>query len=109
MADERGPGAVDPGQELETLRQQIDEIDVGLVRLLAERSRVVERVASLKRANNLPIYHPAREEDLISLRREQARHEGLDPDMVEELFRRVVRSSRVSQSETLSGHGVRAG
>ncbi len=109
MADERGPGAVDPGRELETLRQQIDEIDVGLVRLLAERRRVVERVASLKRANNLPIYHPAREEDLISLRREQARHEGLDPDMVEELFRRVVRSSRVSQSETLSGHGVRAG
>lgn len=97
------------GEDLSALRERIDAVDGRIVELLAERKAVVDRVAEAKRASNLPLYHPAREEDLISRRRSQAKGAGLDPDMVEEVFRRVVRASRAVQSAALAAHGVRPG
>ena len=55
------------------------------------------------------MYHPAREEDLISRRRAQGLGVGLDPDLVEDIFRRVMRGSRQTQGATLASHGVRPG
>ncbi|MCL4176411.1 MAG: bifunctional chorismate mutase/prephenate dehydrogenase [Verrucomicrobia bacterium] len=94
---------------IETLRAQIDSLDTELVSLLARRREVVERVARVKRENDLPASHPAREEDLISARRVQAAAVGLDPDYIEDLFRTVLRNSRVGQLDTLSRRGVRPG
>src|SRR6187399_956252 len=94
---------------LEVLRRRIDGIDSQLVNLLTERRRVVEEVAKVKREHELPASHPAREENLISARREQAEAAGLDPDFVEDLFRTIMRNSRVGQLDTLSRSGVRPG
>lgn len=96
-------------EELRELRDKIDAFDSRIVELLANRNEVVRQVTSLKQAQNLPLYHPAREEDLISRRRQQAARAGLDPDLVEDVFRRVLKSSRLSQSAALAGHAVRAG
>jgi chorismate mutase/prephenate dehydrogenase len=95
------------GEAMEELRRQIDAIDTQLVNLLAERRRVVERVAEVKREFDLPVSHPAREENLISSRRGQAAAAGLDPDYVEDLFRTVLRHSRVGQLDMISRTGVR--
>ncbi|MDW7710555.1 MAG: bifunctional chorismate mutase/prephenate dehydrogenase [Deferrisomatales bacterium] len=95
--------------ELEGLRGRIDAVDARLVELLAARRDLVAQVAELKGARGLPLYHPAREEDLISRRREQGRRAGLDPDLVEDVFRRLLRSSRVAQSRSLAVRGVRPG
>src|SRR5271157_4025543 len=73
------------------LREQIDSIDQQLVGLLAQRRRVVEKITHVKQQQDLPMSHPAREEDLISARRAQAVEAGLDADYVEELFRAVLR------------------
>lgn len=94
---------------LETLRQGIDGIDQQLVELLARRRRLVEEVAQVKHQQNLPTFHPAREENLISIRRAQAEAAGLNPDYIEDLFRTVLRHSRVGQLETLGRRGVRPG
>jgi len=96
-------------ESLDHLRAEIDRIDRALVELLAERRRVVGRVAEHKRRQGLPVYHPAREEDLISRRRDQARAAGLDPDLVEDVFRRIVRASRVVQAKGFRAPGVRQG
>jgi chorismate mutase/prephenate dehydrogenase len=104
-----GTGGQSSPEELEALRRCIDGIDARLVELLAERREVVGRVAEEKRRRNLPLYHPAREEDLISRRRQQAEEVGLDADAVEDVFRLLLRSSRVAQSRFLADHGVRAG
>jgi len=96
-------------ETIEELRRQIDAIDTQLVDLLAQRRQVVERVAEVKRGSVLPVFHPAREENLISARRAQASATGLDPDYVEDLFRTVLRNSRVGQLDTLSSHGVKPG
>ncbi len=94
---------------LEQLRGEIDRIDQQLVDLLARRWRTVEQVAKVKQQHDLPTFHPAREENLISSRRAQAGQAGLDPDYVEDLFRTVLRHSRVGQLDTLGRRGVRPG
>ena len=95
--------------ELEQLRVQIDSIDRRLVELLAQRLQVVQLVTKVKQQQDLPNFHPAREENLISARRAQAADAGLDPDYVEDLFRTVLRHSRVGQLDTLGRRGVRVG
>jgi chorismate mutase/prephenate dehydrogenase len=95
--------------ELDQLRVQIDAIDRRLVELLAQRLQVVEQVTKVKQKHDLPTFHPAREENLISARRAQAADAGLDPDYVEDLFRTVLRHSRVGQLTTLGRRGVRPG
>ncbi len=99
----------DVEQELEILRRQLDNIDREIVSLLGKRQAEVERVVSLKKAHNLPVYHPAREEDLLSQRRIQGAEAGLDPDYIEDLYRRILRQSRVEQTARLAQKGVRAG
>ena len=95
--------------ELNQLRQKIDAIDDRFVSLLAERQKLVEEVIQLKKKYCLPVYHPAREENLISQRRKQGSSEGLDPDFIEELYRLILRHSRVSQSQQLSRKATRPG
>lgn len=101
--------APDPKPALESLRDQIDQIDQQLVDLLAQRGRVVQQVTETKKRHDLPTFHPAREENLISARRAQATQAGLDPDYVEDLFRTMLRHSRVGQLNTLSRRSVRPG
>ncbi len=95
--------------ELDQLRVQIDSIDRKLVDLLAQRLQVVQQVTKVKQKHDLPTFHPAREENLISARRAQAADAGLEPDFVEDLFRTVLRHSRVGQLDTLGRRGVRPG
>jgi chorismate mutase/prephenate dehydrogenase len=96
-------------ERLDQLRQQIDHTDSELLRLLAERRSLTLRVAEVKHETGLPTQHPAREEDLISARRALASQLGLDPDYIEDLFRTIMRNSRVGQLDTLARRSVRAG
>ncbi len=104
------PDAVpDVKTALEDLRNQIDGVDEAIVGLLARRQAVVDRVVALKKAHNLPIYHPAREEDLISRRRQQGAASDLDPDFIEDLYRTIIRRSRVEQASSMAVKSVRPG
>lgn len=97
----------DIDQALCGLRQDIDAIDAQIVSLLADRQHVVRHVAALKKTHNLPVYHPAREEDLISRRRQQAKDTGLDPDFIEEIYRTIIRRSRVAQTRSMALKSLR--
>ncbi len=95
--------------ELEKLRNEIDEIDAELVSLLSKRIETVKKVLAYKKKHQLPVYHPAREEDLIFNRRSLAKDKGLDPDFVEDIFRRILKHSRITQSRQMSGKGIKPG
>ncbi|MBW2107329.1 MAG: bifunctional chorismate mutase/prephenate dehydrogenase [Deltaproteobacteria bacterium] len=99
----------DVERQLHKLRRRLDGIDDKIVALLSERQTEVEQIIAFKKAHSLPVYHPAREENLISRLRQQGRKVGLDPDFVEELYRRVLRQSRVEQTAHMARRGVRAG
>lgn len=91
------------------LREKIDRIDSQILSLLAQRQEQVEQVAALKKTWDMPVYHPAREEDMISRLRGRAREMGLDPDITENLFRIIIRQSRVKQTFRMQYKGVRPG
>ena len=86
--------------ELKELRDEIDEIDSQLVSLLAQRRGVTTKVGELKSKVGMPIYAPQREAILISKRRKQAMEAGISADLIEDVLRRLMRDSYVSQDES---------
>jgi chorismate mutase / prephenate dehydrogenase len=83
--------------QLKNLRNEIDAIDSQFVELLAKRQAVTTKVGALKSQVGMPIYAPEREEQLISMRRGQAIDAGVSPELIEDVLRRLMRDSYVSQ------------
>lgn len=84
-------------QELDVLRQRIDETDSELVRLLLQRRQLAAEVGVVKRELGQPLYVPERERVMLEKRRQQAQQMGLSPDLIEDVLRRVIRESYLQQ------------
>lgn len=95
--------------EIKKLRDQIDDIDASILELMSRRLAQVQKVVTLKKKHNMPIFHPAREEDLISRLRNEAEKNGMDPDFMEELYRVILRNSRVHQTVEMKQQGIKPG
>jgi chorismate mutase/prephenate dehydrogenase len=87
-------------QKLALLRDEIDDIDSQLVNLLKKRRTVTTKVGALKNEVGMPIYAPDREEALLNKRREQAQRAGLNPDVIEDVLRRLMSDSYLSQDSS---------
>ena len=78
---------------IEDWRKRIDEIDGKLLELLNERTRCVIEVGKIKKAQNLRVYDPERERDI--LRRMKEQNPGpLDEEGLQRLFERVIDECR---------------
>ncbi len=109
LEKEPGSGADEPAlaipdlgsraPELREARDLIDDTDREIVRLLARREQLARRAWRVKAAAGRPVRDPERERALLDARRGWAQAEALDPEGVEEIFRRVLRASRAAQSE----------
>ncbi|MGB2741551.1 MAG: bifunctional chorismate mutase/prephenate dehydrogenase [Cognaticolwellia sp.] len=84
-------------QQLGELRDEIDDIDQQLVALLAKRRAVTTNVGLLKSEVGMPIFAPEREASLLKVRRQQAIDAGLSPELIEDILRRLMQDSYVSQ------------
>lgn len=84
-------------EKLALLRDEIDDIDSQLVNLLRKRLDVTTKVGALKSEVGMPIYAPDREAALISKRRQQALEASVSPELIEDILRRLMRDSYVSQ------------
>jgi chorismate mutase len=76
--------------ELSEIRKHLDRLDMALVNVLAERMAFIPMVAEYKAKNGVPRYQPGREEEIISHKRELAKVSGLNPELVEKLFRTII-------------------
>ncbi|MGA3043241.1 MAG: chorismate mutase [Bryobacteraceae bacterium] len=83
-------------QALEEYRVSIDELDLRLLQLLNDRTRVVEEIGRVKRAAKLPIYEPRREDQVFE---NITKHNGgpLTPDAVKRIFERIIDEMRTIQ------------
>ena len=78
---------------IEDWRKRIDEIDRKLLDLLNERSRCAIEIGKLKRAENVRVYDPEREREI--LQRVKAENKGpLDEEGLQRLFERVIDECR---------------
>lgn len=85
--------------ELTALRDQIDEIDKTLLNLLAQRLSLVAQIGEVKSRYGLPVYVPQREASMLASRRQEAEQLGVPPALIEDVLRRVMRESYVSENE----------
>jgi len=87
-------------------RQRMDEIDKKLVELLNERSQCALEIGRLKQAAGMPIYQPARENEVLS----NAAHNNRGPltnAAIRRLFERIIDEAR--SAERVAMHGDAAG
>lgn len=84
-------------QQLGALRDEIDDIDGQLVALLAKRRAVTTKVGLLKSEVGMPIFAPEREASLLKARRQQAITAGISPELIEDILRRLMQDSYISQ------------
>ncbi len=74
---------------IEEIRREIDRIDRAIVQALGERAAYVHRIVQFKRSAQ-DVHAQERQQAMWVERRRWAQEEGLDPDMVEGLFRGLV-------------------
>ncbi len=84
------------------LRAEIDRIDAGLVELIAERITYIDRAAELKPGLGLPARIDDRVEEVVAKVRASAVARGVDPDLAEALWRRLIDWS-IAREEVVLG------
>jgi isochorismate pyruvate lyase len=72
------------------IRAEIDRIDAALVGLFAERACYIDRAAALKPSLGLPARIETRVEQVVANVRAHAAAAGVDPDLAERLWRRLI-------------------
>jgi chorismate mutase len=85
---------------LEEYREAIDAVDVKLLALLNERTRIVEEIGRVKRSANLPIYEPKRE-DQVYANVTGSNTGPLSADAVRRVFERIIDEMRQIQKERM--------
>jgi chorismate mutase len=83
-------------EELARCRDLIDALDLKILDLINERTRIVERIGAVKRACELPIYEPKREDQVYA--NILGHNSGpLPPDGVKRVFERIIDEMRQVQ------------
>ena len=85
------------------LRAEIDRIDEALVKLLAERQHVVERVIEIKKRGSLPARIPARVDHVLDHVRALSVNYRLDPQLAETIWTEMVEWFIAYEERSLPG------
>lgn len=78
---------------LSDIRIEIDHIDRELIRLLAQRQRLVEKAGQLKpKGDKAAVQASDRVAQVIANRRKEALELGLSPDVTEDVWRSMIKA-----------------
>jgi isochorismate pyruvate lyase len=83
------------------LRSEIDAVDEKLVKLLAERQRLVESIIAVKKRDGVAARVPARVDYVIDRARVLARAHHLDPALAEAIWTEMVEWFVAHEERTL--------
>ena len=85
-------------ERLAECRKLIDVVDLKILALLNERTRVVEEIGRIKEELSLPIYEPKREDDVFA--NVTTHNTGpLKSEAVKRVFERIIDEMRTLQRE----------
>ena len=88
-------------QKLEDVRELIDSVDREIIMLLRQRSRLVDLVIEVKKDSGEAAHQPTRFAIMVDQLQEIAKEEGLDPELVVEVWDAIHASSRRQQETVL--------
>jgi len=77
-------------------RRRIDELDRKLVELLNERSQCALEIGKLKQQENLPLYQPEREKEVLQ-NAERDNKGPLSNAAIRRLFERIIDEARAAE------------
>ncbi|MBN2610707.1 MAG: chorismate mutase [Bacteroidales bacterium] len=77
-------------QNIHDIREAIDELDKQIISLFGKRFRYVKEIVKFKEKNEESIVAKERRDAVIASRRELAAENGLNPDVIENLYRNLI-------------------
>lgn len=103
---ERADGIKPPEgcETIEDVRRGIDALDREVVALIGRRSRYVRAAAAFKK-DEAAVRAPERQRAMLEERRRWAEEEGLSPEVIEDLFLRLVSYFVNREMEDWKGDG----
>ena len=87
-------------EKLAECRDQIDILDLKILALLNERTRIVEEIGRVKQKLSLPIYEPKRE-DAVFHNVTSHNNGPLSAEAVKRVFERIIDEMRSIQKEKM--------
>lgn len=95
------------GTDLAALRTQLDEIDAGLVELIARRYDVVAGISAAKAGSDAPVRDAGRERQVLDAVAAAAAEHGISEELVRRIFREIIAHSVDRQVAELLGTSAR--
>lgn len=87
-------------ERLADCRREIDKIDLRLLALLNERTRIVEEIGRIKQSLSLPIYEPKREDQVFH--NVTSNNGGpLSAEALKRIFERIIDEMRTIQRDKI--------
>ncbi|MFC7129634.1 chorismate mutase [Haloferax chudinovii] len=95
------PDAAEPFQDmsLDELREEIEDIDRGIVELIARRTYVADTVAKVKDEKDLPTTDESQEERVMERAGKNAAHFEVDSNLVKAIFRLLIEMNKAEQRQ----------
>lgn len=83
--------------ELRDLRDRIDDLDRRILDLMAERFGFAKATLTVKLRHGLQTFDTQREAEVVRRAAGLARERGIEPELVREIFWRLIELSRLAQ------------
>ena len=94
---------IDDISDMATLRAHIDALDEQLVGLLAQRHALIARAARIKERTGLPARIDERVEEVVANAGRHAASRGLDPVLIQDIWRQLVEAAIAQEDRYLNG------
>ena len=87
-------------RNIREIRDKIDDIDFQIISLFGERNRLVEKIVIYK-TGKTDVVARERQEEIIRSRRTFAERFGLNPDLIEKIYRILIKNNIQKELEIL--------
>ena len=77
-------------KKLDDLRAELDEIDAGILSLLAKRFEKIKLIGELKKEKNIPVLQKNREEVVLNRAQKAALENNIDSAYFEKIYKVII-------------------
>lgn len=100
---DKEPSVSDQQPKIGGLREQLDEVDSGIVGLIARRGRIIADIASAKEHSGTAVQDADRERQVLAGVESVAMELGVSASLVRRIFRELIGDSVAQQARHLTG------
>jgi chorismate mutase len=83
--------------DIEELRSALEKLDRRILKLLAERFEIAEKIGEIKEDEGMPVLDEKREEEVLSKWKENAEEYGLEVEDVNRILEGILSASKKVQ------------